>query len=213
MARGALRKGEALLAGLLRCGHCGRKLHVGYTGKNGNTSRYICRGASINHGASGKCIAFGAIRIDQGVSAEVPRLLRPVGVEAAIHAIEQCAGQGHAKRRQAELALEQSRFEAARAQRQFDAVDPGNRLVFGGLERRWNERVQVEMTMSLHCRDQDRDQWLQPLAADPITSLPQHDERLANGFVVHTVTHWHLLLDSGSCAQDPGRMLAVVSRE
>ena len=131
MVRGALRKGEALLAGLLRCGQCGRKLHVGYTGKNGNTSRYICRGASINHGASGKRMAFDAIRINQGVSAEVLRLLMPVGVEAALHAIEQCAGQGHAKRRQAELSLEQSRFEAGRAQRQFDAVDPGNRLVVG----------------------------------------------------------------------------------
>ena len=141
MARGALRKGEALLAGLIRCGHCGRKLHVAYTGKNGNTSRYICRGASINHGASGNCIAFGSIRVDQCVSAEVLHLLRPVGVEAALHAIEQCAGQGHAKRRQVELALEQSRFEAARAQRQFDAIDPGNRLVAGELERRWNERL------------------------------------------------------------------------
>jgi hypothetical protein len=141
MARGALRKGEALLAGLIRCGHCGRKLHVAYTGKNGNTSRYICRGASINHGASGNCIAFGSIRIDQCVSAEVLHLLRPVGVEAALHAIEQCVGQGHAKRRQVELALEQSRFEAARAQRQFDAIDPGNRLVAGELERRWNERL------------------------------------------------------------------------
>ena len=143
MARGALRKGEALLVGLLRCGHCGRKLHVAYTGKNGNTSRYMCKGASINHGASGNCIAFGSIRIDQGVSGEVLRLLRPVGVEAALHAIEQCAGQVHAKRCQVELALEQSRFEALRAQRQFDAVDPGNRLVAGELERRWNERLTV----------------------------------------------------------------------
>jgi excisionase family DNA binding protein len=141
MARGALRQGEALLAGLLRCGRCGRKLHVGYSGKDGNTSRYLCRGAAINHGASGKCIAFGSLRIDQAVSAEVLRILRPIGVEAALHAIDQCADQGHAKRRQVELALEQARFEAARAQRQFDAVDPGNRLVTGELERRWNERL------------------------------------------------------------------------
>lgn len=143
MARGALRKGEALLAGLLRCGHCGRKLHVAYCGKDGNTSRYVCRGASINHGAAGSCIAFGSIRIDQGVSAEVLHLLRPVGVKAALQVIEQCAGQGHAKQRQIELALEQARFEAARAQRQFDAVDPANRLVAGELERRWNERLAV----------------------------------------------------------------------
>lgn len=143
MARGALRKGEALLAGLLRCGHCGRKLHVAYSGKNGNTSRYVCRGGAINHGASGKCIAFGSIRIDQGVSAEVLGVLRPIGIEAALHAIEQSVDQGHAKRRQVELALEQSRFEASRAQRQFDAVDPSNRLVAGELERRWNERLMV----------------------------------------------------------------------
>ena len=141
MARGALRQGEALLAGLLRCGHCGRKLHMGYCGKDGNTSRYHCRGAAINHGASGKCIAFGSLRIDLAVSAEVLQMLRPIGVEAALRAIDQCADQGHAKRRQVELALEQARFEAARAQRQFDAVDPGNRLVTGELERRWNERL------------------------------------------------------------------------
>ena len=141
MARGALRQGEALLAGLLRCGHCGRKLHVGYTGKDGNTSRYSCRGAAINHGASGKCISFGSMRIDHAVGSEVLRLLRPLGVEAALHAIEQCATQDRAKRRQVELALEQSRFEVARAQRQFDAVDPGNRLVAGELEKRWNERL------------------------------------------------------------------------
>jgi excisionase family DNA binding protein len=141
MARGSLRQGEALLAGLLRCGRCGRKLHVSYNGQDGNTSRYNCRGASINHGASGKCIAFGSLRIDQAVSAEVLRMLRPIGIEAALHAVDQCVDQGSAKRRQVELALQQARFEAARAQRQFDAVDPGNRLVTSELERRWNERL------------------------------------------------------------------------
>ena len=45
MVRGALREGEALLAGLLRCGHCGRKLYVTYGGSQGRTSRYHCRGA------------------------------------------------------------------------------------------------------------------------------------------------------------------------
>ena len=143
MVRGALRKGEALLAGLLRCGHCGRKLHVAYSGKDGNTCRYHCRGAAINHGASGKCIAFGNLRIDQAVSAEGLRLLRPLGIEAALHAIEQVANQGNARHRQVELALEQARFEATRAQRQFDAVDPDNRLVVDELERRWNERLMV----------------------------------------------------------------------
>jgi hypothetical protein len=86
--RGALREGEALLAGLLRCGHCGRKLYVTYGGSHGRTSRYYCRGAEIDHGPASKCISFGALRIDQAVAGEALRLLKPLGIEAALHAIE-----------------------------------------------------------------------------------------------------------------------------
>ena len=141
MARGALRRGEALLAGLLRCAHCGRKLHIAYGGSDGNTARYHCKGAAINHGVPHACISFGALRVDEAVSREVLGVLRPIGIQAAVRAIEQRATDDQAKRRQLELALEQTRFEAARAQRQFDAVDPGNRLVAAELERRWNERL------------------------------------------------------------------------
>jgi Recombinase zinc beta ribbon domain len=42
VARGAARHGELLLAGLLRCGHCGRKMYVAYGGKAG---RYLCEWA------------------------------------------------------------------------------------------------------------------------------------------------------------------------
>ena len=143
MARGALRRGEALLAGLLRCGHCGRKLHVAYSGSDGHTSRYHCKGAANNHGSPHKCISFGSLRVDQAVAGEVLAALRPIGVEAALHAIEQRATDDQTRRRQLVLALEQARFEAARAQRQFDAVDPANRLVAAELERRWNERLAV----------------------------------------------------------------------
>ena len=52
LTRGAVRRGEGLLAGLLRCGHCGRRLHVAYSGINGKCVRYSCRGAHLNHGTS-----------------------------------------------------------------------------------------------------------------------------------------------------------------
>ena len=58
MSKGAIRRGEALLAGLFRCGHCGRKLHVAYSGVNGSAGRYHCRGSQMNHGGSA-CISFG----------------------------------------------------------------------------------------------------------------------------------------------------------
>ena len=140
MARGSVRRGETLLAGLLRCGHCGRKLHVAYGGAAGDVGRYHCKGGFINHGGD-RCISFGSLRVDAAVGAEVVRLMKPFGVEAALGAIEQRRSQAMAKRRQVELALKQQRFEAARARRQYDAVDPDNRLVASELERRWNDNL------------------------------------------------------------------------
>ena len=139
VARGAARHGESLLAGLLRCGHCGRKMYVAYGGKAG---RYHCEGALVNHGAE-RCISFGGLRADHAVGAEVLRVLKPLGVDAAVRALEAQAGEMSAAKRQLELALQRARFEAAHARRQYDAVDPTNRLVAGELERRWNEALQV----------------------------------------------------------------------
>jgi excisionase family DNA binding protein len=140
MSRGALRRGEALLAGLLRCGHCGRKLRVSYCGNDGKAVRYHCRGSSLNHGGD-RCIAFGGLRIDHDVGIEVIERLQPLGIEAALAAVEKRGQADGEKRRQVELALEQARYEAALARRQYDAVDPDHRLVAGELERRWNERL------------------------------------------------------------------------
>ena len=140
MSRGAVRRGEALLAGLLRCGHCGRKLHVAYSGENGSSGRYHCRGSQFNHGGD-RCISFGGMRIDRAVGAEVIERMQPLGVEAAIGAMEAGQVENAEKRRQVELALEQARYEVARARRQYDAVDPDNRLVAAELEQRWNQRL------------------------------------------------------------------------
>ena len=137
LARGAARKGELLLPGLLRCGHCGRKLHVHYGGKLG---RYNCYGARMNHGAK-RCISVSGLSIDAAIAKEVLRVLRPLGLEAAVRAIEAQSCETTAAERQLELSLQQARYEAAHARRQYDAVDPANRLVAGKLERRWNEAL------------------------------------------------------------------------
>jgi len=140
MARGSVRRGDALLAGLLRCGHCGRRLHVSYSGTVGFCVRYYCRGSHLNHGTE-RCIAFGGIRVDGAVSAELLRVLAPLGIEAALRAIDARATDDSEVRRQLELALTQARYEAGLARRQYDAVDPDNRLVAAELERRWNDRL------------------------------------------------------------------------
>src|SRR5438270_3268998 len=53
----AIRAGQGLLVGLLRCGHCGRKLHVRYWGGRGTNARYLCKGDYDDGGQS--CIGFG----------------------------------------------------------------------------------------------------------------------------------------------------------
>jgi excisionase family DNA binding protein len=167
MSRGAIRRGEALLAGLFRCGHCGRKLHVAYSGANGSAGRYHCRGSQMNHGGSA-CISFGGMRVDRAVGTEVIARVQPLGVEAALAAMEARGRETAEKRRQAELALEQARYETARARRQYDAVDPDNRLVAGELERRWNERL-----MAVRALEDDLD----ALAARPQPSLSETGRR------------------------------------
>jgi DNA invertase Pin-like site-specific DNA recombinase len=140
MGRGSIRRGEALLAGLFRCARCGRKLKVAYSGKGGPTQRYVCRGAS-NDIAASCCISFGGVRVDRAVAQEVLDRLQPLGIEAAVGAMNAHGEERLEKRRQLANALEQARFEAARAHRQYDQVDPDNRLVASELERRWNERL------------------------------------------------------------------------
>ena len=137
-ARGAVRRGEPLLAGLLRCGHCGRKLHVAH---GGTTGRYVCHSAILNHGE--RCISFGSLHADHAVGTEVVRVLRPLGIRAAAKAIEAQTSETSAAQKQLVLALQQARYEATHARRQYDAVDPDNRLVAGELERRWNEALQA----------------------------------------------------------------------
>jgi excisionase family DNA binding protein len=79
--------------------------------------------------------------VDQAVSTQVLQLLQPLGVMAALNALAAHDSEAGDRRRQVELALEQARYEARRAQRQYDAVEPENRNIAAELERRWNERL------------------------------------------------------------------------
>jgi hypothetical protein len=140
MVAGSVRNGGGVLVGLLRCGHCGRKLRVYHNGLRG-VARYVCSDASINHGIRDKCIAFGNMRIDAAVAAEVMRVISPVAIEAALDAVAEYKQANTDRIGQITLSLEQARYEADRARRQYDAVEPENRNVVTELERRWNERL------------------------------------------------------------------------
>lgn len=138
--RGAARNGPALLAGLLRCGRCGRKLSVVYSGRGGRVPRYACTGGRTDRGNSA-CLSLGGVSIESAVTRQVLEAIRPAGIEAAIAAVRQLSDAHSEKCRSVELALEKARFEVRRAQRQYDAADPENRLVAGELETRWNHAL------------------------------------------------------------------------
>ena len=138
---GAAKKGLALLAGLLRCRRCGRKMGVHYTGSDHKVLRYFCQTGWL-HNAERKCISFGGIPVDDVLGGEILRVVQPGAVEAAIMAHEE-ACQAHDEVLGAlERDLEAARYSAGRAEKQFQAADPENRLVTDELERRWELALQ-----------------------------------------------------------------------
>ena len=134
---GAARAGGALLAGLLRCARCGHKLHVGYRGTNGRAPKYYCLTGNKEQGKP-SCLSFGGIRMDQAVVNVVLEACQPLGIEASLQVLDGSQTEQAHKQHALELTWERAKFEADRTRRQYDAVDPANRLVAAELELRWN---------------------------------------------------------------------------
>lgn len=138
---GAARTGSALLTGVLRCRRCARMLRVFYKGPGGDVVRYGCPRAYLDN-KEARCVAFSGATIDGAVAAEVLRVVEPAAIEAAALASQQQA------RARAEVLeslgrdLQAARYRAQRAERQYEAADPENRLVTQELERRWNLALQ-----------------------------------------------------------------------
>ncbi len=138
---GAAKRGPALLSGLVRCGQCGRKLMVTYTGRGHDVQRYICHRGNLNT-AEPRCISFGGGPVDDAVSREVLRVVQPAAVEASLQAGEGAATEHDDVVDALRLDFEAARYAAERAWKQYDATDPENRLVADELERRWNDALQ-----------------------------------------------------------------------
>ncbi|MEE8057706.1 MAG: recombinase family protein [Pseudomonadales bacterium] len=132
--------GDALLSGLLRCGHCGAKLITRYQGNSGRIINYQCPGRDTQQGRK-TCINFGGGRVDQAVSNNLLEIISDDGLKAAEQAIELLCNNQSQVQRQRLLALEQAQYEAQRAKRQYNSVDPENRLVAATLESNWNEAL------------------------------------------------------------------------
>src|SRR5579864_2526579 len=136
----AIRAGQGLLVGLLRCGHCGRKLHVRYWGGRGTNARYLCKGDFDDGGQY--CIGFGGASVDRRLGQEVLKVISPLGAEASLRALEELSAGDAAQRAALSNKLEQLEYEAKKAFEQYDTVDARNQLAASELERRWNEKLE-----------------------------------------------------------------------
>lgn len=136
----AIRAGQGLLVGLLRCGQCGRKLYVRYWGGRGTNARYLCKGDYDDGGQY--CIGFGGASVDRQLGQELLKVISHLGVEASLRALEELSAGDAVQRAALSSKLEQLEYEAKKAFEQYDAVDARNRLAAGELERRWNEKLE-----------------------------------------------------------------------
>jgi DNA invertase Pin-like site-specific DNA recombinase len=193
---GAPKHGDALLAGLLRCRRCGRKLTLRYSGAKHRIPRYSCSRGWMDNGEP-RCIAFGGLRVDDVIESALLMVVGPGAIAAAVAAEEEAGQRRDQVRDVLQRDLEAARYAADRAFRQYDAADPANRLVTGELETRWNRALaraaEVEGKIAAH------DAAVAP-AVDPaslatlavdlksIWSAPTTDARLKKR-IVRTVIH------------------------
>ena len=150
---GAPKHGDALLAGLVRCHRCGRKLTLRYTGTKHAIPRYSCSRGWLDNGEP-RCIAFGGLRADDAIEEALLGVVGPGAIAAATAAEKQATQRRDQVREALGRDLEAARYAADRAFRQYDAADPANRLVAGELETRWNTALsrvgEIEAKIAAH---------------------------------------------------------------
>jgi DNA invertase Pin-like site-specific DNA recombinase len=133
------RRGPSLLGGLLVCARCGHRMLVGYTNA-GSGLRYSCVRGRVDYGEP-LCQSLSGQRLDALVSAQVLSVLQPAALELHLAAAADVAQERQRLHQHWQQQLERARYEAERAARQYQAVEPENRLVARALERRWEEAL------------------------------------------------------------------------
>jgi DNA invertase Pin-like site-specific DNA recombinase len=167
---GVPRKGNALLQGIVVCGRCSRHMYLRYSGPHGDFPVYHCSADQQREGGP-RCQEVRALAVDAELEKLALAALAPDQIAVAVAALGALEEEARLLERQWALKRERARYEAERARRQYDAVEPENRLVARSLERAWEEKLrQVEQVEAEHeswrreqaisLTDADRDQIL-----------------------------------------------------
>ena len=173
---GVAREGSALLQGIVYCGICGRKMSVQHRAANEKrSSAYLCQ-SGYQDGGDKICQSMTSRPVDAAVAEAFLESVSPLSLEIGLQVLEQLENDLSAQRRQRELQLEQARYEARLAQRQYDAVDPDNRLVASELERRWNEKLErvARLEQAYNQAEQETEWRIPPEERKAIQELSQN---------------------------------------
>jgi hypothetical protein len=142
--RGPVRDGSALLQGLVVCARCGLRLHTQYPTRNARKyPRYVCNAAHV-HYKEPVCCSLSAERLDEVVTGLVLAALAPGALEVSMRVADEVETERAKADDLWRKRLERARYEVERAQRQYEAVEPENRLVARTLERNWEEKLRAE---------------------------------------------------------------------
>src|SRR5436190_16924626 len=143
---GMARKGQALLQGIVRCGRCGALWHLHYSGRQGEYPVYRCSADQSQFGGT-DCQQVRALALDTQVEQRFLEALQPDQLTLALAALAQLEQEEQAESKQWELRLERARYQAKRAERQYQAVEPENRLVARSLEKQWEGQLRAVETV------------------------------------------------------------------
>ena len=157
---GAVRDGPALLAGLVRCGRCGRKMTVRYQRGPGGALQptYVC-GMAAATWADERCQQLAGPCVDDYVSGLALQAMAPAALEISLAAAEQEEQRRSETDRIWRQRLERADYAADRARRQYQLAEPENRLVVRQLEKDWNEALAERQRLG---EDHDRHRAARP---------------------------------------------------
>jgi DNA invertase Pin-like site-specific DNA recombinase len=139
---GPARTTVALLAGLVVCGLCGCRMQTRYR----QNLRYVCQRHALDYAAPA-CQSFAGEPLEELVNAQILQVVTPASLELSQHAAEQTERERNTLDRQWQLRVERAHQETGRASRQYDAVEPENRLVARNLERKWEDALQAQRNL------------------------------------------------------------------
>ena len=154
---GAVRKGQALLQGIAVCGRCARQMGLHYSGPKGTYPVYKCEGDySIN--GTPRCQEVRALSVDAEIEKVILECLSKDQIVLAVEAVSELESQARLLDQQWKLKCERARYEVERSRRQYDEVEPENRLVARSLERAWENKLRLLETVEQSYQTWQREQ-------------------------------------------------------